>query len=253
MLTDGNDPQALAEAYIHYFDVVRADTPALLDEAYRLRYQVYCVENPFENTAEHTNGRELDPDDDRSIHALLVHRRSGSFAGTVRAILPNANGPHRPLPIERILAEQHSASTIPWPKHSTVEISRYAVSKEFRRRRGEELYADIEMSNDTPTMSERRMIPYITYGLIRGVVEICGEYGISHICAVMEPALIRVLGRFGLEFESIGGLVEHHGVRQPCVARLVDLMEGSRFRNPMLWQYAVQSAPGVGNLSPNIA
>jgi len=29
--------------YNEYFDIVRADTPALLDEAYRLRYQVYCL------------------------------------------------------------------------------------------------------------------------------------------------------------------------------------------------------------------
>jgi len=66
--------------YNEHFDVVRADTRALLDQAYRLRYQVYCVENPFESPAEQVNGRETDLDDDRSVHALLVHRRSGAMA-----------------------------------------------------------------------------------------------------------------------------------------------------------------------------
>ena len=59
----------LPGSYESYFDIVRADTPALLDEAYRLRYQVYCVENPFENPAEHSDGRERDADDiGRFIH-----------------------------------------------------------------------------------------------------------------------------------------------------------------------------------------
>src|SRR5437588_3429764 len=91
--------------YNEYFDIVRANSPALLDEAYRLRYQVYCLEHPFENAAEHSDGRERDEDDDRSVHSLLVHRQTGVFAGTVRAILPK-EVQRRPLPIHRILASQ---------------------------------------------------------------------------------------------------------------------------------------------------
>jgi ribosomal protein L15E len=36
--------QEFLSCYRQHFEVVRADTPSLLDEAYRLRYQVYCVE-----------------------------------------------------------------------------------------------------------------------------------------------------------------------------------------------------------------
>src|SRR5579863_9500193 len=97
------DCQSLTGSYNSYFDIVRADTPALLDAAFRLRYQVYCVENPFENAAEHSDGRERDADDDRSIHTLLVHRRTGIVAGTARVILPIHGGLLRPLPIHRIL------------------------------------------------------------------------------------------------------------------------------------------------------
>ena len=32
-------------SYHRHFDMVRADTPTLLDLCYRLRYQVYCLEN----------------------------------------------------------------------------------------------------------------------------------------------------------------------------------------------------------------
>jgi hypothetical protein len=37
-----------AEVYDRYFSVMFADTPQLLDQVYRLRYEVYCVEHSFE-------------------------------------------------------------------------------------------------------------------------------------------------------------------------------------------------------------
>lgn len=231
--------QDFGASYTNYFDLLRADTPELLDEAYRLRYQVYCVEHAFENPAEHSNGRETDVDDDRSVHTLLVHRRTGMYAGTVRVILPSYHEPHRLLPIQQILASQPRGFAECFPRPTTAEISRFLVSKEFRRRRGEELHADVGSLGEAVAIpGERRVAPYITFGLMRGVLEICAEYGMTHICAVMEPALIRILRRFGLDFEGIGDLVNHHGLRQPCVARLKDLVERNRADETLLWQYA---------------
>jgi N-acyl amino acid synthase of PEP-CTERM/exosortase system len=232
----GIDPD-FSWRYTEYFDIVRADTPELIDEAYRLRYQVYCLEHPFENAAEHSDGRERDADDDRSVHTLLLHRQSGLFAGTVRAILPRCVS-RRPFPVHRILASQGIEPSNALPMDSTTEISRFAVSKEFRRRRGEERYPDVHVPAEAPAQpNERQMIPYITFGLIRGVVEICQDCGISHISAVMEPALIRILERFGVHFEHIGNPVEYHGRRQACVARLIDLVERNRSKQTLLWQY----------------
>jgi N-acyl amino acid synthase of PEP-CTERM/exosortase system len=236
-MDSGMHPLDFGASYTNYFDLVRADTPELLDEAYRLRYQVYCLEHAFENLAEHSNGRETDVDDDRSVHALLVHRRTGTYAGTVRVILPNCHEPHRLLPIQRILASQQRGVAERLPGPTTAEISRFLVSKEFRRRRGEELYADVGALGDAAAIpGERRVAPYITFGLVRGVLEICAEYGMTHICAVMHPALIRILCRFGLAFEAIGDLVNHRGLRQPCVARLEDLVERNRADETLIWQ-----------------
>jgi N-acyl amino acid synthase of PEP-CTERM/exosortase system len=234
--------QDFGASYTNYFDLLRADTPELLDEAYRLRYQVYCVEHAFENPAEHSNGRETDVDDDRSVHALLVHRRTGTYAGTVRVILPSHHEPHRVLPIQRILPSQERGAAEYFPRATTAEISRFLVSKEFHRRRGEELHADVGPLGDAVAIpGERRVAPYITFGLLRGVLEICVEYGITHFCAVMEPALIRILRRFGLDFEEIGDLVNHHGLRQPCVARLEDLVRRNRADQTLIWQYAARA------------
>src|SRR5437660_11896620 len=94
--------QDFLSCYREHFEVVRASTPSLLDEVYRLRYQVYCVERRFESTADQVDGREVDIDDPRSVHVLLIHRRTGAIAGTVRAILPLGSNPGVLLPIQRI-------------------------------------------------------------------------------------------------------------------------------------------------------
>jgi N-acyl amino acid synthase of PEP-CTERM/exosortase system len=227
----------VARSYADHFEVCRAKTPALLDQAYRLRYQVYCLEHPFENAAEHGDGREIDPEDDRSAHTLLLHRKSGAPVGTARVILPLRGARGRPLPIERILAPGDRPLLAALPADSTAEVSRFAVSKLFRRRRGEQLYPDAGFAEANAGPDERRLMPYITFGLLRGVFEICLDEGISHLCAVMDPALLRILDRIGLDFTSVGGLVEHHGRRQPCYAPLAALIEQSSAAGSLLWQY----------------
>jgi N-acyl amino acid synthase of PEP-CTERM/exosortase system len=224
----------LSKLYTRHFDVVRADTPALLDRVYEIRYQVYCLENAFEDPAQNLGGREIDAEDDRAAHTLLIHRESGEAAGTARVIFPDRR---RPLPMERVLDSAGQRLFRCLPTQSTGEVSRFAVPKAFRRRRGEDRYADVGV-NGPPAQAEQRVMPFITFGLLRGIVSICLESGLSHITAVMEPPLIRLLKRFGLDFHSIGGLVEHHGLRQPCVARLFDLIGQVRDERSALWLYA---------------
>src|SRR3974390_3348866 len=201
--------------YDRHFDVIRAATPSLVSEAYRLRYQVYCVENPFEDPEQQVGACESDDDDDRSIHTLLLHRRTGEIAGTSRVILPDQRR-FRPLPVATLLQGSERRRFDRFPVAHTAELSRFAVSKQFRRRRGEERYADAGLGDAALIETERRLMPFISLGLIRGLFDICLEYEITHLAAVMEPPLIRILHRLGLGFTPIGGSVMHHGLRQPC-------------------------------------
>jgi N-acyl amino acid synthase of PEP-CTERM/exosortase system len=234
-------------AYDRHFAVVRADTPELLDLAYRLRYQVYCIENQFEDAGHFIDGREIDGDDDRSRHTLLMHRLTGAVAGTARVILPLGHGIPRRLPIERLLSGRDRGLFQSLPREATAEISRFAVSKEYRRRRNEQRYADVEFveQREPPLLNERRLMPHITFGLVRGILDICLKYRVTHLAAVVEPGLIRMLARLGLDFEPLGPPVEHHGIRQPCVARLVDLIRHSREEVTPLWQYLGSDIPGL--------
>ena len=225
-------------SYDRHFDVHRADTPERLDAAYRLRYQVYCVENRFEDPDRCHDGRETDDDDDRAVHTLLVHRRSGAAIGTARLILPET-GSGRPLPIEHVVHPAARALFRPSQRHRIAEISRFAVSKQFRRRRGEDRCADTGFRYSAAEVegAERRLLPHITFGLVRGLLDLCLEYEITAVAAVMEPALRRVLSRVGIEFGPLGPLVEHHGLRQPCFADIAALVHNSPDRADFLRGY----------------
>src|SRR5437868_8046408 len=208
--------QDFLSCYREHFEVVRASTPTLLDQVYRLRYQVYCVENTYEDPDRQLDGRETDIYDERSVHALLVHRHSDAVAGTVRVILPGTETDRAALPINLVADSEHRELLRRFPHTRTAELSRFAVSKEFRQR-----CSDAE---------DRRMLRYITIGLIRGSLEICRDHDIQYVCAVMERFLIRLLGRLGFVFEHLGGLIEYHGARQPCVAsvnQIASAAEGS--------------------------
>jgi len=235
--------------YGQYFDTVRATTPALLRECYRLRYQVYCVEHSFLEPADNPGGFETDEFDHRSLHSLLIHRSSGAPCGTVRLILPDTIQPMQSFPAQRV-SKPAAAMIARLPLETTAEISRFAVSKDFRRRSGETLYADAEPETlPPPGMIERRLLPHITYGLFRAVMLMSLDHGITHVCAVMDPTLLRLVSRFGFHFASAGPLVNYHGMRQPCFALLTDLMDGIREAREDMWAAGTEG----GRLVPSAA
>lgn len=214
----------LAALFDSTFEVVTAKRPDLLDKVHKLRYEVYCVENPFEPAQDHPDGRERDNYDLHAVHSALIHRASGAVVGCVRLILPNADEESE-LPIQEIVPPEDRAALEALPRARTAEISRYAVSKSFRRRHGEDFYADVGFPYEA-RLDERRVMPHITLGLLRGALQLCVDHGITHLCAVMEPSLLRLVSRMGLTFHSVGPKVSYHGVRQPTFAALEELDEG---------------------------
>jgi N-acyl amino acid synthase of PEP-CTERM/exosortase system len=224
---DGKGASSLFHLYSRWFDVVPADTPERLAEAYRLRYQVYCVENTYENAAAHPDGLERDSYDSHSVHSLLIHRPTGMMAGTVRLILPDGSGSIGALPVSKVCTDPALHDPAVFPPARTAEISRFAVSKAFRRRITDGGHADIDYGSGRPAESrigERRILtPNITLGLMKAVAEMSIRNGITHLTAMMEPALLRLTSRLGIKFEPVGRLVEYHGTRQPCYAEVATL------------------------------
>ena len=219
----------LVETFDQFFEIIPANSLRLLEEVHKLRYQVYCCENAFENPASYPDCREMDAYDARSVHSLLVDKASGDSLGTVRIILPDSKHPSKSFPIQEIcrhqfLSERRLTGTI-----TAVEVSRFAISKKCRN----EWNLRKEMSLGEPTTA---MAQLMALGLIKASVRMSVEHGISEWFAVMEPSLLRLFKRFGMYFRPIGPLVEYHGFRQPCHAHLYNLLERVRAENLGVWE-----------------
>lgn len=229
--------EGLSQVFARSFSVVRADTPALRDALFRLRYQVYCIENQFENAADFPDGRETDAYDDGALHAALIYKPSAAVIGGVRLIPPGPNS----LPIRKVIGAAENRILDSFPPEHSAEISRYTVSRVFRRRIGETQFADTTIHDWSSPGEHRRILPNITLGLMRAVLGFCAEREIRYLFATMAPALLRLLDGFGLHFERLGPCVQFHGLRQPCYASYADLVAGLRQHRQDFYQ-VVRSA-----------
>ena len=228
--------RAARELYRQYFDtvVVGDDDRELRDEAFRLRYQVYCIENPFEDPEDNPEGLERDEFDDRAVHCLLLHKRSRAWAGAVRLILPNKDDPAHSFALQDVCTDPMIGDPQRFPVERMAEVSRFCISKDFRKRQGDWLYPQSNEPEDR--QDERRVVPNMTLGLIEGLVDMSLDNGIRYWCAVMERPLLRLLSRLGIHFENIGPLVNYHGRRQPCFIRLDSMLERVREERPDVWE-----------------
>jgi N-acyl amino acid synthase of PEP-CTERM/exosortase system len=196
------------DLFNHYLAVVPADSAELQEKAFRLRYQVYCLERGFENPADYPDGRERDGDEGRSLHSLLLDRATGAAVGTVRLIMPRRGDD---LPVFRLIGagRLHRAGL---PLETTAEVSRFAVAKAFRRRLEEGWRT---RAGRAAADGREPALQLLTFGLIRAVVMMGALGDVTHVVAMMEPALLRLLRRLGIAFHPLGRMVNHHGLRQP--------------------------------------
>jgi N-acyl amino acid synthase of PEP-CTERM/exosortase system len=216
------------------FEAVPATTPELLRQAYGLRYQVYCIETGFEDPAANPNGLETDEYDNHSLHGVLLHRRSGLPTGTIRVVLPELGEHSGPLPIHKVCRDPRLLDPKFLPRNRSAELSRFAISKVFRKRLGDELYGAVHRGDDG--QDSRRVVPHISLGLMAVALQLTQGRGIDYICAVMEPALLRLLGRLSIHFTPLGPLVDYHGKRQPCFARIDTLLSTIERERHDVWE-----------------
>ena len=230
--------QKLFDCFYQHFEIIQADTDELRDEVYRLRYQIYCVENDFENPDDFPDKREMDRYDKRSIHALIRHKQTGLNAATVRLVLNDVeaeavfpiethcyHGKAQPakLHIEEHCLRGHTAYGIDLdtlPRKKIAEISRFAVSKQFKRRFGEAA-SEAGVSSDVTHYCQQkgfRLLPHVSLGLLAALLKMSKNNDVHYWYAIMEPSLLRLLSQYGVQFVNLGGLVDYFGKRQPCFA-----------------------------------
>lgn len=229
----------LVSVYSRFFYYRIARSRTLLETAYRLRYQVYCEETDYLSRDANPNGMECDEYDQHSVSSVLIHRPTGHAAGTVRLVLPRPAEPGCAQPARLHAPTLDALDESVLPRATTGEISRFAIAAQFRKRQDDSLYASV-LTRDMP--DPRRVIPHITLGLMTSMFEICLDEGLTHLCAVIDPALLRLLAKLGLHFNTVGPCVEYHGPRQPVYVSCFDLRNRLIAEHPEI--YRVISADG---------
>ncbi len=239
-----NNMSELIKSFSRHFEIVSAKTDNEIKESWKLRYQVYSVENQFEKAADSPDQLERDEYDAHSAHSLLLHRASGLVVGTVRLVLPDPRGMDALFPIEAHCGTSFNEGLFDraaLPRQSLAEISRFAISKEFKKRIRDKkhVFGSPGINEDVKLEMadlERRLIPHITIGLFAAIVRMSAAHGITHWYAVMEPALLRLLKQFSIHFQPIGSAVNYHGKRYPCVATAGDVLAQMEAGCPEIWR-----------------
>jgi N-acyl amino acid synthase of PEP-CTERM/exosortase system len=221
-----------------FFEMVQASSDELKNEVYKLRYQVFCIENNIFNSEDYPDGLEFDEFDQQSVHYLIRHRKSGVYAATTRLILPDADHPEKLFPIELHCGIDNVAMMQAFNRAHLGEISRFCVSKAFKKRKDEvNSIAGIHAGwhPDCFTLNERRSFPHIAISLIACFIKASYENDIHYLFAAMEPSFFRFVSPLGISLNKIGPLVDYHGARCPAAIKISDLLDCVAEKNLDIW------------------
>ena len=189
-----------------------ACTAAQILEAKQLRYRVYCEERGFEAGE---GGIEQDSFDASSRHILVRSRFTGEVYGTVRVALSDRKHAETEFPMEHLCQPWVFSSL---PRTATGEVSRFALTR--------------DRSGLSPAAASLMRLC-----LIQGVLKICDEHGLSHLCALMERTLIRLLEATSIYFVPVGPTIEHRGARRSATWTIGDGLAHVRRENPVVWSF----------------
>lgn len=211
-----------AQIFQKYFSVKLADTDALRQIVYNIRYRVYCEEFQYESINSFPDNMEFDEYDEHSMHCLIIHKSSKIPAACVR-LVPAISLNNKPLqPFERLPFEKYCTDSI--DKHfvqqlnivrqTQCEISRLAVDRIFRKRSGELLtrFGDVNLEFSG---EEQRTFLLLAVAAFLAATALTDLTEKTDVFAMMEPFLPRLLKRSGILFQRAGKDTDYHGIRAP--------------------------------------
>lgn len=215
-----------------HFKIQRVNNPRSLEEAFRLRYQVYCQEQKYEDPANFPDGMEKDDFDRRADHSIIRYRDTDQVVGTVRLVLPS-NDRDALFPIEKYfdLGHKDITSRLSVDRSQIGEVSRVAISNEYRKA----LDGVIECNSNEARFADF-LYTHTVVGLISAVIHMSLDHNLTHWVCFMEPSLHRLLSRFGLRLKPFGPVSNIRGQRRPYYAVIGAELERIRMKYPSVWR-----------------
>jgi N-acyl amino acid synthase of PEP-CTERM/exosortase system len=217
---------SLVEDFQEYFTLHLVKSQQQLDQAYRIRYRVYCEEFGYEPVDAFPEQQEVDEFDPASLHCLIVHKSSGMAAGTVRLVCVDDNSV---MPMERFCGDAMDRDFIDGlgaPRSTMCEFSRLAVDGAFRRRVGEKATRFGEIAAMDISRREERTFSLIAVSTFIAAFAASDIIGRPNCFAMMEPFLPRMLRRSGVRVQAAGTPTDYHGQRAPYFITREAAVEG---------------------------
>ena len=218
------------------FEVVLADTEYSRRIHYQLRYQVYCLEEGFEDRSQFRDEEERDHWDEQSVHFLVRARQSREWVAAMRMVISE----HGALPIEK-LCEIDPIVTPSAAGEPIAEISRICIIDGYRRTKSRldkvidntaegrdcrpKLAATGIQAGQPGTRIHKSLI---LKGLLRAAAIYSRDNDIPYWYFLTTPALARIISRLNVQLIKIGSACHHRGVRYPFLANIQDAIRQAR-------------------------
>ncbi len=223
------------ERFSQYFQVAPALDEASRNEVYFIRHDVYARELGFEPVR--ADQRERDHYDDHAVHCIVrassADRRP---VGCARVVMTDAADRDAPLPFEVACRDSLDRSIVDparLPRDRIGEVSRLAVMGEFRRRRGE--LGPVNLSSADTGGQPTPRFPNIPLSLYFAAVAMAQRQGLEYLFTLTEPRLSKHFAMLGVKIQTIGGAVEHRGLRVPSMMRVSEIYPRLRSLVRPLW------------------
>lgn len=226
-MTDPQETRDLAGAFQKYFTIAPALTAEDRNEVYRIRHDVYCRDLGWEPIR--ADGMETDAADRHSVHCLLRKQGTGEPVGCTRLIL--AKGQEE-LPFEdscRHVLDRGLVDPSQLPRDTIGEVSRLAVVSAFRQRKGEQNMAMTSASEANFALDQPMpRFPFIPVSLYLAAAAVARHLQVEHVFVLTEPRLASHFSRIGFDIRTVGGEIEHRGIRVPSLLSSSKVVENLR-------------------------
>lgn len=214
------------------FSMVEASD--LLNEIFRLRFQVYCKECSFLKAEDYPDGIEKDKFDPHSLH-FVAQDELGAI-GTARLVLDSPYG----LPLEHHYSNYVCLDKTCVPRKQIAEISRLVISKEYRRRRGDGLYYNPEYEDRASREHSLHRMKCMALGMYREMYQESKRRGITHWYALMEKSLWLLLRLHNFNFQPIGEEIDVYGPVKPYLGDIKKMEKEVFEKSPELFKYFIE-------------
>lgn len=192
-----------------------------LDDSYRLRYEVYCLEEEFLQAEDYPNHSEYDDYDAFSEHVFVHETILDKLAGCARLVKYSKE---LGFPTSNHFTELYGKLSR-LPLTEVYEISRLCIAPFFRKRMvpkdglyGIESYLEGNKAPNQGSYQEQRKYPIVLLLMIKEMYLLTLRMGGNFWIASMEPGLIRYLSGCGMECKRLtDDYIEFYGKVMPCL------------------------------------